>query len=151
MSDDRCFATVMLDEELWKSLASIGGQRRAAWVHGCMLEQGHGGDHRALAYRAGVQVYWVQWDERRKPRLSTAVGPTPPGLNARPPVEPPDQLRQPQPQATARVCPASEPRDSRKSVSDTDALWAIAAALERLADLIAAAFNSSEGRGRHHG
>jgi hypothetical protein len=147
----------MLDEELWKSLAAIGGQHRAAWVHGCVLEHGHGGEHTALAYRSGVQVYWVQWGESRKPRLNTAVEAAPPGRNARPRVEPPrveppDRPRQaPPPRTIAHAVPTSpsEQLDSPKSESQADALWAIAAALERLADVIAAAFNSTEHRGRH--
>jgi hypothetical protein len=153
VSADRCFATVMLDEELWKSLVAIGGQHRAAWVHGCVLEHGHGGEHRALAYRAGVQVYWVQWGESRKPRLNTAVESAPPGQNARPPVEPSDRPRQAPPPTIAPAFPASpsEQLDSPKSMSQADALWAIAAALERLADVIAAAFNSTENQGRHSG
>jgi hypothetical protein len=143
----------MLDEEQWRSLVAIAGEHQVAWVHGCMLEHGHGGDHRALAYRAGVQVYWVHWDEIRKPRLDAAVESAPPGQNARPRIEPPDQPLQAAPPTIAHPFPASasEQPDSPKSVSRPDALWAIAAALERLADVIGAAFNSAEDRRRHGG
>jgi hypothetical protein len=153
VSADRCFATVMLDEELWRSLVAVGGEHQVAWAHRCMLEHGHAGDHRALAYRAGGQVYWVQWDESRKPRLNTALEPPPPGREARPPIEPPDQPRHAAPLTIAHTFPASasEQLDSPKSVSRAGALWAIAAALERLADVIAAAFNSTEDGGRHGG
>lgn len=126
----------MLDEELWRSLAAIGGDHQVAWVHGCALERGHGGDHRALAYRAGVQGYWVQWDESRKPRLDT-VGDAPQPRQPQP--------RQPAPPTTGPALPAS----ASQSASRGDALWAIAAALERLADVIAAAFDSNEDPGRH--
>ncbi|MCV7231547.1 hypothetical protein [Mycobacterium branderi] len=139
MTADRCFASVMLDEELWRSLAAIGADHQVAWVHGCALEHGHGGEHRALAYRDGGQDYWVQWDEKRKPRLDTAVDATPPAPQPAPP-----------PTLTSPASASAQP-DSPTSVSQTDALWAIAAALERLADVIAAAFDPSDKPGRHSG
>lgn len=152
MSADGCFATVLIDDELWRSLVAFDGQHPAAWVHGCALEHDHGGDHRSPPYRAGGQVYWVQWDESRKPRLITAAEPTPPGRNAHTQVEPPDQARPSPRPATAHAFRASVPEpeqpDGPKSTSQTDALWAIAAA-ERIADAIAGAFNSGESRGRH--
>ena len=150
MSADRCFATVMLDEDLWRSLVALGGEHQVPWVHGCMLEHGHGGDHRAPAYRAGALVYWLEWDERGKPRVNTAVESAASGWLARPRVGPPDQPRPPAPPTVADdSAAASEQLDSPKSVSTADALWAIAAALEHLADVIANAFNSTEEGGRH--
>jgi hypothetical protein len=141
----------MLDEELWQSLAAIGADHQVAWVHGCILEHGHRGDHRALAYRAGAQHYWVQWGEARKPRLNRDVEATPPGRQDRPPIEPPTQPLQAAPPTITHASPpsASAQADSPNSLSRADALWAIAAALERLADVIAAAFDSTENRGRH--
>lgn len=151
VSANRCFATVMLDEELWRSLVTIGGQHQVAWVHGCILEYGHRGDHRALAYRAGAQAYWLQWDENRKPCVNTATESSPPGSQARPRLEP---LVQPQQVAPPTIAEASlgalpEQLDPPISVPWTDALWAIAAALERLADVITAAVNPNEEGGRH--
>ena len=93
---DRCYATVLLDEELWRSLAALDPAHEVAWVHGCELEHGHRGDHHALAYRAGLLSYRLQWDG-----------------------------------------------------SQAEALWAIAAALESLADVIAGALNPVEASGRH--
>lgn len=132
---DRCFASVMLDEDLWRSLAAIGADHQVAWVHGCALEHGHAGDHRALAYHGGGQDYWVLWDEKRKPRLETAGDAPPPA---------------PAPTITSAASASAQPNSSA-SVSQTDALWAIAAALERLADLIAAAFDPTDKPGRHSG
>ncbi|ORW05891.1 hypothetical protein [Mycobacterium kyorinense] len=128
---DRCFASVMLDDELWRSLAAVGADHQVPWVHGCTLEHGHDGDHRALAYRGGGQDYWVHWDERRKPRLDTVGDPAPP--------QPPPAMP-----TIAHVSPAP-------ASEQPDALWAIAAALERLADVIAAAFDSPDKPGRHSG
>lgn len=127
----------MLDEELWRSLAALGADHQVAWVHGCTLEHGHDGDHRALAYRGGGQDYWVRWDEKRRPRLDTAGDTAPP---------------QPRQATPPPITPASAPEpDPPHSASRADALWAIAAALERLADVIAAAFNAPDRPGRHSG
>ncbi|GBE66719.1 hypothetical protein MFM001_31810 [Mycobacterium sp. MFM001] len=132
----------MLDEELWRSLAAMGADHQVAWVHGCALEHGHDGDHRALAYHGGGQDYWVLWDEKRKPRLYTAGD-----------VKPPTQPRPAKPPTITNASPTSisEQPDPPKSVSEPDALWAIAAALERLADVIAAAFDPNDKPGRHSG
>ncbi|MCV7036186.1 hypothetical protein BMW24_007400 [Mycobacterium heckeshornense] len=151
MSADQCFAIVMLDEELWRSLVAIGADHHVAWVHGCMLEHGHRGDHQALVCRAGVRDYWVQWDASRKPRLTVAVdspGPRPAG---RPPIDAPRLPRQEARPAVADASStsASEQLHSPESASRDHALWAIASALQRLADVIAAAFDPSEDRGRH--
>ena len=146
MSEDRCFATVMLDEELWNSLAAVGWQH-PAWVQGCTLEHGHDGDHRAPPYRAGRHAHWVQWDDRKKPRLATAVE-APPRRNARPPAQPRDQ--RPQAAAPTTQDPSSPSERPNPSPSQADALWAIAEALQRLADVIGAALNSTnDGGGRH--
>ena len=136
----------MLDEELWNSLAAVGGQH-PAWVQGCTLEHGHDGDHRAPPYRAGRHAHWVQWDDRKKPRLATAVW-APPRRNARPPAQPRDQRRQAAaPTTQDPASPSERPNPSR---SQADALWAIAEAIQRLADVIGAALNSTnDGGGRH--
>ena len=68
---------VLLDEELWRSLAALDRADEVPWVHGCVLEHGHRGDHRALAYRAGALSYWLQWDEGHGPRFSTTDRPDP--------------------------------------------------------------------------
>ena len=84
MIGDRCYATTLVDEELWRSLAALEPAHEVAWVHGCVLEHGHRGDHRALAYRAGPLSYWLQWDEGRTPRISTTDRPDPVAREARP-------------------------------------------------------------------
>ncbi|BBU22629.1 Uncharacterised protein [Mycobacterium xenopi] len=151
VSAERCFATVMLDEDLWRSLVAIGADHRVAWVHGCMLERGHRGDHQALVCRAGVQDYWVQWDASRKPHLNAVVDLPAPRREAHPATDAP---RLPREEAGPGIADtfrasASGPLDSRESGSRDNALWAIASALQRLADVIAAAFDASEDPGRH--
>jgi hypothetical protein len=148
---DRCFATVLLDEELWRSLAALDDAHDVAWVHGCVLEHGHPGDHQALAYRAGPNSYWLRWDEGHRPRISTDDRPDPHAREAVPRGVPSGQ-----PQHAERSTPAkhsstaaTEPPTPKNSASQADALWAIAAALERLADVIVGALNSAEATGRH--
>jgi len=148
---DRCYATVLLDEELWLSLDARDLGHEVAWVHGCALEHGHRGDHRALAYRAGALSYWLQWDERRRPRISTTDRPDPLARTASPRGEPsvqPQDADRPTPAKHSSTV-AAEPPGSTNSGSQAEALWAIAAALERLADVIVGVLNPAEASGRH--
>jgi hypothetical protein len=148
---DRCYATALVDEELWRSLAALEPAHEVAWVHGCVLEHGHRGDHRALAYRAGPLSYWLQWDEGRMPRISTTDRPDPVAREARPRGKPsgqPQHLERPT-MAEHSSTAAAEPAGSTNSGSQAEALWAIAAALERLADVIVGALNPAEAPGRH--
>jgi hypothetical protein len=148
---DRCYATVLLDEELWRSLAARDLAHEVAWVHGCALEHGHRGDHRALAYRAGPLSYWLQWDERRRPRISTTGGPDPHARKASPRSEPSGQPQDADRPTLAKHTStgAAKPPGPTNSGSQAEALWAIAAALERLADVIVGALNPAEASGRH--
>jgi hypothetical protein len=134
----------MLDEQLWNSLARTSGQQ-PTWVHGCTLEHGHAGEHRALAYRAGPHLHWVHWDDRRQPRLSVAVD-TPPPRTVHPLIHPRDRRQTAAPPISRQ--PTSAHDRMIPPTSQADALWAIAAALERLADVIAA-LNPTEQEGRH--
>jgi hypothetical protein len=146
-----CYGTVLLDEGLRRSLSAVDGAHEVAWVYRCALEHGHVGDHHALVYHAGGQSYWTQWDESGRPRISTtdqphAPGPEP-GFG-----EQPDHLGGTIPPTTAAdslAATAVNPPGSPKPGSQDEALWAIAAALERLADVIAAAPNSGGDTGRH--
>ena len=146
MIGDRCYATALVDEELWRSLAALEPAHEVAWVHGCVLEHGHRGDHRALAYRAGALSYWLQWDEGHGPRISTTDRPDPLAREARPRGDPsgqPQHLERPT-MAGHSSTAAAEPAGSTNSGSQAEALWAIAAALQRLADVIVGALNPAE-------
>jgi hypothetical protein len=141
---------MLLNEELWRSLAALDPADEVAWAHGCVLEHGHRGDHRALAYRAGALSYWLQWDEGRTPRISTTDRPDPVAREARPRGEPwgqPQHAERPT-MAEHSSTVAAEP-GSTNSGSQAEALWAIAAALERLADVIVGALNPAQAPGRH--
>ena len=108
------------------------------------------GDHGALAYRAGPLSYWLQWDEGHGPRISTTDRPNPLAREARPRGEPwgPPQHAERPTMAEHSSTAAAEP-GSKNSGSQAEALWAIAAALERLADVIVGALNPAEAPGRH--
>jgi len=140
---------VLLDEELWRSLAALDRADEVPWVHGCVLEHGHRGDHRALAYRAGALSYWLQWDEGHGPRFSTTDRPDPLERKASPRGEPwaPQHAERPT-MAEHSSTAAAEP-GSKNSGSQAEALCAIAAALQRLADVIVGALNPAEAPGRH--
>jgi hypothetical protein len=151
MNGDRCYATVLLDEELWRSLTALDPSHEVAWVHGCELGHGHHGDHHALAYRAGRLSHWLQWDERHIPHISTTDRPDPLAGDAGPRGEPrglPRHAERPTTAAHSSTA-AAESAVSKNSGSQADALWAIAAALERLADAIVGAPNPHDAPGRH--
>jgi hypothetical protein len=149
---DCCYATVLIEEDLWRSLAALDLAHEVAWVHGCTLEHGHRGDHHALAYRAGPLSYWLQWDERRKPRISTTDQPGPLARETSPRVEPSGQSQQHAERPTTAKhssTAAAEPVRSKHEGSQAEALWAIAAALERLADVIVGTLNPAQATGLH--
>ena len=151
VNGDRCYATVLIDEELWRSLATLDLAQEVAWVHGCVLEHGHRGDHHALAHHAGPLSYWLQWDETRRPRISTTDRPDPLAREASPRIEPSGQPQHAERPTAAKhsSTAAAEPVGSKNTGSQAEALWAIAAALERLADVIVGALNPAESTGRH--
>jgi hypothetical protein len=148
---DRCYATVVLDEELRRSMAARDLTHEVSWVHRCALEHGHLGDHRAPAYRDGPLSYWLRWDETCRPGISTTDGPDPHARMASPrgaPSGEPQHADRPT-RAEHTATTAAEPAGSTATGSQAEALWAIAAALERLADVIVGALNPAEASGRH--
>jgi hypothetical protein len=132
-----CYGSVLLDNELWQSLTAMSG-RDVPWVHGCVLDHGHDGDHGAPAYDVdGEPRHWLRWPDTGPARLDR-VELSPPGRHSKPLREP--SRRPPPRSATATGAPAHRPADvgSPASGSQAEALWAIAAAIERLADVVAA-------------
>jgi hypothetical protein len=131
-----CYGSVLLDNELRQLLSAMNG-RDVPWVHGCVLEHGHDGDHGAPANPLDEEPQqWLRWPDTGHARLER-VEPSPPGRHSRPLNPPPDQ---PTPQsASATGAQAHQPSDARLPVagSQTEALWAIAAAIDRLADAVA--------------
>ena len=129
------YGSVLLDNELWQSLTAMNG-RDVPWVHGCALDHGHDGDHGAPAY--------TTWTRNRSSgfagptrvlRASSTIDPSPPGRHSRPHSSAPDRHRS-RPSATSTQ--AHHPVDVGSPVagSQNEALWAIAAAIDRLADAV---------------
>jgi hypothetical protein len=78
-----CFGSVLLDNELWQSLTSMNG-RSVPWVHSCVLDHGHDGDHGAPAYHVdGEPKHWLRWPDTGPVRLAP-VEPSPPGRHSKP-------------------------------------------------------------------
>lgn len=147
MNGDRCYATVLLDEEVRRSLIALIGEDDVAWVQGCVLENGHRGDHLAQPQGARAPNCWVQWHDGGQAHIRTT------GRDIGSAVEPPD-WEAPAPSAftasypTAAAAPQPEPATSG---SQAEALWAIAAALQHLADVIAAALGAGDDDTGRHG
>jgi hypothetical protein len=146
VSGDRCYATLLLDAEVRRSLIALIGEDDLAWVHGCVLENGHRGDHLAQPQGARAPNCWVQWQDGGQAHISTT------GRDIGSAVEPPNSEARAlsaitASNATAAAAPQPEPATSG---SQAEALWAIAAALQHLADVIAAALGAGDDdTGRH--
>jgi hypothetical protein len=131
-----CYGSVLLDNELWQSLTAANG-RDLPWVHGCVLDHGHDGDHGSPAYQVdGEPQQWLRWLDTGPARLER-VEPSPPGRHSRPLTSAPD--RPPPRSTTTTTAPAHRPGDVGLPAtgSQIEALWAIAAAIDRLADAVA--------------
>jgi hypothetical protein len=130
-----CFGSVLLDNELWQSLTAMNG-RNVPWVHNCALDPGHHGDHGALAYHVeGEPQCWLRWPDTGPVRLDL-VELSPPGRHSKSLSAPPN----PPPRSTTTTDASAPPLPEDRSPgrdSQAEALWAIAAALERLADVVA--------------
>ena len=133
VSGGGCYGSVLLDNELRQSLSAMNGLD-VPWVHGCVLDHGHDGDHGATAYQVdGGAQYWLRWPDHGPAHLER-VELSPPGrhsssLSAPPPNRPP-----PRPTTASEAGPHDVAFQATNS--HTDALWAISAALERIADAV---------------
>jgi hypothetical protein len=143
-----CYGSVLLDNELWQSLTAMYG-RDLSWVHGCVLDHGHDGDHGAPAYHVdGEPQQWFRWPDTGPARLER-VELSPPGRHSKPLASAPD--RPPPRSTTTTGAPAHRPGDAGLPVtgSQIEALWAIAAAIDRLADAVVRLGNPSRDKGTH--
>lgn len=122
-----------------------------AWVHGCVLDHDHPGEHHAPAYHVGEQQYWLRWDDTGPARIEAAdaaqahghVESSRPGQPRRQPAPPPSTATY-----GTSTTPA-QPSESTDATSEAEALWAIARAIERLADIVG---GGAPGRhSRHNG
>jgi hypothetical protein len=153
--DDRCQATVMLHGPLRRSLLAAAGGHEVPLTCGCTLNHGHPGAHCGLAYDTGVWRCWFRWDE-----WGFRLGGAGDASYAGPRPHRREQGRYRGPPAAGRsLTPGGPPtadgadaagtaraHGSPESTSLAQALWAVAAALKRLADTIAAEHSTSQGR-----
>jgi hypothetical protein len=137
-SIDRCSATVTLPGTLYRSLAAAANTSEVAPVLGCALQRGHRGRHQGRACSGPGEHCWLRWDEwgfrlgRAQPR-----NPAPRHAPTRARHRVSDAACPP---AAAQPAAVPQPPESR---SQLDALWAIAAALTRLAEVVDAASRPS--------
>jgi hypothetical protein len=155
--DSRCCATVTLHDPLRRSLGMWLGGREVPSVHFCTLDEGHRGEHLAAAggggqgwfrwdesgFRIGARVPQPEWpsDLAASPRLagpvveSSGAG-SESSRNARPMPPPPKGGRH-----------ALDATESQELRLPDEALWALAAAVVRLADVIVAASGRTDSGG----
>jgi hypothetical protein len=133
-----CFASVLLDEELWQSVTAMKGGDAVPWVHGCALDHGHHGDHAAPATHVdGETQHWLRWPDAGPARLEHGE-PSPPGRHSKPLGEPPNRRPPRSTPNTGAPAHSLAEASSPSTSSQAEALWAIAAAIERLAEVVAA-------------
>jgi hypothetical protein len=155
--DSRCCATVTLHDPLRRSFSSRMGGREVASVQSCTLEEGHRGEHLAAADGGGQG--WFRWDESGF-RVGAKV---PEGRGAgKPPASP--WLAGPAvkssgagSEGSSTANPTTPPKSGRHAYdaavssglrSPVEALWALAAAIARLADVIVAVSGGTDSGGR---
>jgi hypothetical protein len=147
MDTSRCCETVTLHDPLRRSFGSWMGGREVASVHLCTLDEGHRAEHLAAADGSGQG--WFRWDESGfrvgvaevpdgggrgglagLPRLAGSVEPSggSEGSSTARPTPPPKGGHH-----------ASDAAVSSGLRSPVEALWALAAAIARLADVIVGA------------
>lgn len=149
MNEGECFGSILLHDALWQSLTAVNGQS-VPWVHGCILERGHDGDHGAPAYHTqGEPQHWLRWADAGPAHLER-VEPTRPGRHTKAHAAPPNTpLPEVPPAKSAKPEPPGESGFPRSDVQ-AEALWAIAAALDRIAEVIAT-YAANASRDETHG
>ncbi len=146
VNDGGCYGSVLLDNTLWQSLTTMHGHD-VPWVHGCILEHGHNGDHGAPAYHLNGELQqWLRWPDNGPARLEP-VEPSPPGRHSKPTSPAPDSPAPP----SATSAHAHKPGDVGSPSTDSHraALWAIATAIERLADAVGRLGKPPHDKGTH--
>jgi len=141
-----CYGSVLLDNGLRQSLTAMNGSD-VPWVHGCVLDRSHDGDHGSPADQVdGGPQHWLRWPDSGPARLER-VELSPPGRHSRSLGAPPPNRARPPPTTSGATARRPGEVGLPASRSHTGALWAIAAALERLADAIARLGNQPRDNG----
>jgi hypothetical protein len=158
MNGDRCRATLTLHDPLRRSFGTWLGGEEVASEQRCTLKGGHPGEHLGAAAPTG-RGCWFRWDDsgfhlvdvagRRHRQRREAAEPARNGrwadqsaaVSASSRGRPRRQRRR----EGRHAADTSSSVPSPESESTTQALWALTAAVERLADLIAATMRLDEG------
>jgi len=157
MNVDQCRATVFLHEPLRQSLATWLGGKEVASMQRCALNGGHRGEHlgspdaegkdsfrwdecgihigSAQGQRGGMFASWSESASTARAAASTGMSAT-----TRP--------------TGGRHAAHADPPDESNRRSQTQALWALTAAVDRLTDVVSAAGNrgvpmAEAGKPRH--
>jgi hypothetical protein len=142
-----CYGSVLLDNELRQSLTAMNGSD-VPWIHGCVLDHSHDGDHGAPAYQVdGGPQHWLRWPHSGPARLERVELSAPGRHSGSVSAPPPD--RAPSQATTSSDATADRPGADGIPTpgSHDEVLWAIATALERLADAVARLGNQYRDKG----
>src|SRR5215218_8567190 len=156
MNVDQCRATVFLHEPLRQSLATWLGGKEVASMQRCALNGGHRGEHlgcpdaegkasfrwdecgfhigSAQAQGRGLFASWPQSASTTRAAASTGMSRTTRPTGGR--------------HAGGRHAADADPPDESNRRSQTQALWALTAAVERLTDVVSAAGDRGVPNGR---
>jgi hypothetical protein len=156
MNVDQCRATVFLHEPLRRSLGRWLGGKDVASMQRCALEGGHLGEHLGVPDPAGRG--WFRWDEFGF-HIGSAerrdYGEREGTLGARSPADfvatstvPTGESTTTRPKGGRHAADPNASADEPNTRSPTQALWALTAALERLADVISAAWDRPNSNGQ---
>jgi hypothetical protein len=149
----QCTANFRLDAPLRRSLARWVGQQDVGRAHRCRLRRHHHGAHQALIHHHRGTHCWFRWDEwgfrlggPGPPSSARRRHPPPAGAPAKPRHRTKALPDDTEPIMVARPNTSMPPRDSPQSKLSAEAVWALVAAVERLADAIAVVGQSSSAR-----
>lgn len=132
----RCGATVWLPGPLERSLAGAAGGLPVPPLQRCALKSGHRGRHHALADAHGARRCWFHWDEGGF-RIGVAIAST--SLDERDIGSAGVNRRRPPSTEQVESDPPTVPCKMLANHGRDEAIWALAAAVKRLGDVVAEA------------
>ena len=141
---------MLLDEGLWRSLSAVDGAHEVAWVYRCVLSMVTLAITMLLSITLAGKAIGLNGTKSADPAsvlLTSRTRLGEPRFGENSPITWEGQYRNNSRGTRWRLRQSSA--CSPKPGSQDEALWAIAAALEHLADVIAAAPNSGGDTGRH--
>jgi hypothetical protein len=132
----RCDATVWLHGPLERSLTGAAGGLPVPPLHRCALKPGHRGRHHALADAHGARRCWFHWDEGGF-HIGAAIATT--SRDERDIHSARANRQRPPWTIAVESDPPTIPCKVLPNPGHDEAIWALAAAVKRLGDVIAEA------------